>query len=97
MTEPRRLSLPRVADRRARAHQDRRSRQARNRLDQERRARAALDYEPRATHEDILGLRAYPGGGHADRRRRLDGGAPACIVPRETVRLYDLCRAGKWG
>ncbi|HZQ13916.1 MAG TPA: dihydrodipicolinate synthase family protein [Pseudolabrys sp.] len=22
---------------------------------------------------------------------------PACIVPRESVRLYDLCRAGKWG
>jgi 4-hydroxy-tetrahydrodipicolinate synthase len=21
---------------------------------------------------------------------------PACIVPRESVRLYDLCRAGKW-
>ncbi len=21
---------------------------------------------------------------------------PACIIPRESVRLYDLCRAGKW-
>ena len=21
---------------------------------------------------------------------------PACIVPRESVRLYDLCRAGQW-
>jgi 4-hydroxy-tetrahydrodipicolinate synthase len=21
---------------------------------------------------------------------------PACIVPRQSVRLYDLCRAGKW-
>jgi len=21
---------------------------------------------------------------------------PACIVPRESVRLYDLCRSGKW-
>jgi 4-hydroxy-tetrahydrodipicolinate synthase len=21
---------------------------------------------------------------------------PACIVPRESVALYDLCRAGKW-
>ncbi len=21
---------------------------------------------------------------------------PACIVPRQSVRLYDLCHAGKW-
>ena len=21
---------------------------------------------------------------------------PACIIPRQSVRLYDLCRAGKW-
>jgi 4-hydroxy-tetrahydrodipicolinate synthase len=21
---------------------------------------------------------------------------PACVIPRESVRLYDLCRAGKW-
>ena len=21
---------------------------------------------------------------------------PACLVPRESVRLYDLCRAGDW-
>ena len=21
---------------------------------------------------------------------------PACIVPRQSVRLYDLCRAGRW-
>ena len=21
---------------------------------------------------------------------------PACIVPRQSVKLYDLCRAGKW-
>jgi 4-hydroxy-tetrahydrodipicolinate synthase len=21
---------------------------------------------------------------------------PACIVPRQSVALYDLCRAGKW-
>jgi 4-hydroxy-tetrahydrodipicolinate synthase len=21
---------------------------------------------------------------------------PACLAPRESVRLYDLCRAGKW-
>jgi 4-hydroxy-tetrahydrodipicolinate synthase len=22
---------------------------------------------------------------------------PACIIPRQSVRLYDLCRAGRWG
>jgi 4-hydroxy-tetrahydrodipicolinate synthase len=22
---------------------------------------------------------------------------PACLIPRQSVRLYDLCRAGKWG
>jgi 4-hydroxy-tetrahydrodipicolinate synthase len=21
---------------------------------------------------------------------------PACVIPRESVALYDLCRAGKW-
>jgi len=21
---------------------------------------------------------------------------PACVVPRQSVRLYDLCRAGRW-
>ena len=21
---------------------------------------------------------------------------PACIIPRQSVRLYDLCRAGEW-
>jgi 4-hydroxy-tetrahydrodipicolinate synthase len=21
---------------------------------------------------------------------------PACVIPRESVRLYDLCRAGRW-
>ena len=32
--------------------------------------------------------------------RDVDGvgwmAGPACIVPRESVRLYDLCHAGKW-
>jgi 4-hydroxy-tetrahydrodipicolinate synthase len=32
----------------------------------------------------------------------LIGGAgwmagPACIIPRPSVRLYELCRAGQWG
>jgi 4-hydroxy-tetrahydrodipicolinate synthase len=22
---------------------------------------------------------------------------PACVIPRQSVRLYDLCRAGRWG
>ena len=22
---------------------------------------------------------------------------PACVVPRQSVELYDLCRAGSWG
>jgi 4-hydroxy-tetrahydrodipicolinate synthase len=21
---------------------------------------------------------------------------PACVIPRQSVRLYDLCRAGRW-
>ncbi len=37
--------------------------------------RAALvDHEPLSGHEGVFRLRAYPGGGDADRRRRLDGG-----------------------
>ena len=35
---------------------------------------AAVDHEPlRRRHQGVLGLRAYPGRGDADRRRRLDG------------------------
>ena len=22
---------------------------------------------------------------------------PACVIPRQSVRLYELCRAGRWG
>ena len=43
------------------------------RLDQHR--AAAVDHEPLPGHEGVLRLGAYPGGGDADRRRRLDGGA----------------------
>ena len=42
------------------------------RLDQYR--TAAVDHEPRAAHESVLGLGAYSRSGDADRRRRLDGG-----------------------
>ena len=46
-------------------------------------------------HESVLRLGAYSGGGDADRRRRLDGGAGLHRAARERA-LYDLCRAGKW-
>ncbi len=56
------------------------------RLDQHR--AAALDHEPLPGHEGVLRLGAYPGGGDADRRRRLDGGAglrrAAAKCPRST-------------
>ncbi len=32
---------------------------------------------------------------HAAGRRRLDGGA-ACLIPRASLHLYELCRAGAW-
>ena len=36
---------------------------------------AAVDHESlRRQHQSVLGVGAYPGGGDADRRRRLDGG-----------------------
>ena len=44
------------------------------RLDQYR--AAVVDHESlRRLHPGVLGVRAYPGGGDADRRRGLDGGA----------------------
>ena len=65
---------------------------------------AAVDHEPRAGHEGVLGVRAYSGGGDADRRRRLDGGtrlhraAPERealrAVPRRPVAGGDEAAAG---
>ena len=57
------------------------------RLDQYR--AAAVDHESRAADESVLGLRAYSGGGDADRRRRLDGGPGLhrAASEREAVRI----------
>ena len=45
--------------------------------------------------QGVLGVGAYSG------RVMLIGGVgwmagPACIIPRQSVRLYELCRAGQW-
>jgi 4-hydroxy-tetrahydrodipicolinate synthase len=46
-------------------------------------------------------LRVFSASAHIPAAVMLIGGVgwmagPACIIPRESVRLYDLCRAGKW-
>ncbi len=58
--------------------------------------RLHVDHEPGAGDESVLGVRAHPGGGDADRRRRLDGGAGLHRPARER-RLYELCQAGTLG
>jgi len=47
------------------------------------------------------GLRVFSASAHIPAAVMLIGGVgwmagPACIVPRESVRLYDLCRAQRW-
>jgi 4-hydroxy-tetrahydrodipicolinate synthase len=47
-------------------------------------------------------LRVFSASAHIPAAVMLIGGVgwmagPACIIPRQSVRLYDLCRAGKWG
>jgi 4-hydroxy-tetrahydrodipicolinate synthase len=47
------------------------------------------------------GLRVFSASAHIPAAVMLIGGVgwmagPACVVPRQSVRLYDLCRAGKW-
>src|SRR5215468_1712023 len=46
-------------------------------------------------------IRVFSASAHIPACVMLIGGVgwmagPACLVPRESVRLYDLCRAGKW-
>jgi 4-hydroxy-tetrahydrodipicolinate synthase len=46
-------------------------------------------------------LRVFSASAHIPAAVMLIGGVgwmagPACIVPRQSVRLYDLCRAGRW-
>jgi 4-hydroxy-tetrahydrodipicolinate synthase len=46
-------------------------------------------------------LRVFSASAHIPAAVMLIGGVgwmagPACIIPRQSVRLYDLCRAGKW-
>jgi 4-hydroxy-tetrahydrodipicolinate synthase len=47
------------------------------------------------------GMKVFSASAHIPAAVMLIGGVgwmagPACIVPRQSVRLYDLCRAGKW-
>ncbi len=47
------------------------------------------------------GLKVFSASAHIPAAVMLIGGVgwmagPACIVPRQSVRLYDLCRAGSW-
>jgi 4-hydroxy-tetrahydrodipicolinate synthase len=46
-------------------------------------------------------LRVFSASAHIPAAVMLIGGVgwmagPACVIPRESVRLYDLCRAGRW-
>jgi len=47
------------------------------------------------------GMKVFSASAHIPAAVMLIGGVgwmagPACIVPRESVRLYNLCRAGRW-
>jgi 4-hydroxy-tetrahydrodipicolinate synthase len=47
-------------------------------------------------------LRVFSASAHIPAAVMLIGGVgwmagPACLVPRQSVRLYELCRAGRWG
>ena len=46
-------------------------------------------------------MKVFSASAHIPAAVMLIGGVgwmagPACIVPRQSVRLYELCRAGKW-
>ena len=48
------------------------------------------------------GLKVFSASAHIPACVMLIGGVgwmagPACIIPRQSVALYDLCRAGRWG
>src|SRR5579863_5620373 len=47
------------------------------------------------------GLKVFSASAHIPAAVMLIGGVgwmagPACVIPRQSVRLYDLCRAGRW-
>jgi 4-hydroxy-tetrahydrodipicolinate synthase len=47
------------------------------------------------------GLRVFSASAHIPAAVMLIGGVgwmagPACVIPKQSVRLYDLCRAGRW-
>jgi 4-hydroxy-tetrahydrodipicolinate synthase len=47
------------------------------------------------------GLKVFSASAHIPAAVMLIGGVgwmagPACVIPRQSVRLYDLCRAGQW-
>jgi 4-hydroxy-tetrahydrodipicolinate synthase len=47
------------------------------------------------------GLKVFSASAHIPAAVMLIGGVgwmagPACVIPRQSVRLYELCRAGKW-
>lgn len=47
------------------------------------------------------GLKVFSASAHIPAAVMLIGGVgwmagPACVIPNESVRLYDLCRAGRW-
>jgi hypothetical protein len=64
------------------------------RLDQHR--AIALDHESlRRRHQSVLGIRAYSGSRHANRRSGLDG-RPRLHHSRQSVELYNLCKAKRW-
>ena len=63
------------------------------RLDQYR--PAALD------HESLPRLKVFSASAHIPAAVMLIGGVgwmagPACVIPRQSVKLYELCRAGLW-
>ena len=46
-------------------------------------------------------MKVFSASAHIPAAVMLIGGVgwmagPACIIPQQSVRLYDLCRAGKW-
>ncbi len=47
------------------------------------------------------GLKVFSASAHIPAAVMLIGGVgwmagPACVIPRQSVRLYDLCRAARW-
>ena len=46
-------------------------------------------------------MKVFSASAHIPAAVMLIGGVgwmagPACVIPRQSVRLYDLCRAGRW-